>query len=172
MDLHPYIRDVPDFPKPGIVFKDITPLLNSPEAFRAAIDLFINRHRENQPKIDRIVGVESRGFLFASAVSYALGVGLVLVRKKGKLPHRSISHTYELEYGSDTLEIHEDAIEPGENVVIIDDLLATGGTLEASCVLVEKLGGNIAAVGVLIELTFLEGRDRLQNRPFYSFLKY
>lgn len=170
MDLYKYIRDVPDFPRPGITFKDITPLLSDPEAFRTSVDLFVERHRND--KIDRIVGIESRGFIFATAVSYALGLGLALVRKEGKLPHTAIRESYELEYGSGTLEMHADALKPGENVVIIDDLLATGGTLMAACNLVEKLQGNVVVAGTLIELTFLNGRDLLGDRPFYSFLKY
>lgn len=170
MDLYKYIRDVPDFPRPGVTFKDITPLLSHPKAFRASVDLFVEQHRND--KIDRIVGIESRGFIFATAVSYALGLGLALVRKEGKLPHTAIRESYELEYGSGTLEMHADAIKPGENVVVIDDLLATGGTLMAACNLVEKLDGNVAMAGTLIELTFLNGRDLLGDRPFYSFLKY
>ena len=172
MDLYKYIRDIQDFPKPGIVFKDITPLLNDPDAFRASVDLFVEKHRGDGTNASRIVGIESRGFIFAAAVSYALGTGLVLVRKAGKLPHKSISHTYDLEYGTDTLEIHEDAIEAGERVSIIDDLLATGGTLAATCQLVERLGGEVAGVGTLIELKDLKGRDKLGSRPYYSFLQY
>ena len=172
MDLYKDIRDIQAFPKPGIVFKDITPLLNDPDAFRASVDLFVEKHRDDGANASRIVGIESRGFIFATAVSYVLGTGLVLVRKAGKLPHKSISHTYDLEYGTDTLEIHEDAIEKGERVSIIDDLLATGGTLEATCQLVERLGGEVAAVGTLIELKDLKGRDKLGSRPYYSFLQY
>ncbi len=172
MDLRRFVRDIPDFPKPGVVFKDITPLLNHPAAFRAAVDLFIEQHRNDNPRVERVVGIESRGFIFATALSYALGCGLVLVRKAGKLPHKAISQSYELEYGGATLEIHQDAIQPGERVVVIDDLLATGGTLAAACELVERLGGKIVVVGTLIELTFLKGRERLGKRPFYSFLKY
>ena len=172
MDLNKFIRDVPDFPKPGIVFKDITPLLNSPEAFRSAVAMFVEQHRNDNPPVDRVVGIESRGFIFASAVAHSLGAGLVLVRKAGKLPHKTVSHTYTLEYGSGTLEIHEDAIRPGENVIVLDDLLATGGTLAAACELVEGLGGKISAIGTLIELQFLNGRKLLGSRPFYSFLKY
>ncbi len=172
MNLTKYIRDIPDFPKPGIVFKDITPLLNHPKAFKAAVDLFIEQHRNDSPKPHRIVGIESRGLIFATAVSYALGVGLVMARKPGKLPHKTIKEVYELEYGSGSLEIHADAIQPGEHVVIVDDLLATGGTLGATCQLVERLGGKITAIGTLIELTFLKGREKLGGRPYYSFIKY
>ena len=172
MDLRKFIRDVPDFPKPGIVFKDITPLLNDGEAFKAAVDLFVEQHRREAARIDRIVGIESRGFIFAAPLSHALGAALVLVRKPGKLPHVCISQSYDLEYGTDKLDMHADAIEPGDNVVIIDDLLATGGTMEAACKLVERAGGKISRIGTLVELTFLNGRERLGNRPYYSFLKY
>lgn len=172
MDLAKFIRDIPDFPKPGIIFKDITPLLNDPKAFKAAVNMFVEQHRDDVGKIDRIVGIESRGFIFATALSYALGMGLVLARKAGKLPHNTVAQSYDLEYGTATIEIHEDAIQPGERVVIIDDLLATGGTLGATCQLVEKLGGVVSCVGTLVELTFLDGRKRLGKRPFYSFLKY
>lgn len=172
MDMNKFIRDVPDFPKPGIMFKDITPLLASPDAFRAAINAFVEQHRGDNPKVDRVVGIESRGFIFAAAVAYALDAGLVLVRKAGKLPHKTISHTYQLEYGSGTLELHEDAIRPGDNIILLDDVLATGGTIAGACELVERLGGKVAAIGTLIELTFLDGRKKIGDRPYYSFLKY
>lgn len=172
MQITDYIRDIPDFPKPGILFKDITPLLNHPPAFRAAIDMFIERHRVNGTRPDRIVGIESRGLIFATAVALELGCGLVMARKEGKLPHKTIRAIYELEYGNSVLEMHEDAIQPGENVVVIDDLLATGGTVAATCELVERLGGRVMEIGVLIELTFLKGREKLGNRPVYSFVKY
>lgn len=172
MDLSKFIRDIPDFPKPGIVFKDITPLLNDPKAFKAAVDMFVEQHRGDTGKIDRIVGIESRGFIFATALSYALGLGLVLARKAGKLPYNTVAQSYDLEYGTATIEIHEDAIQPGERVVVIDDLLATGGTLAATCQLVEKLGGVVSCIGTLVELKFLDGRKRLGKRPYYSFLKY
>lgn len=172
MDLDKYIRDVPDFPKPGIIFKDITPLLNNADAFKAAADLFAEQHRNDADKIDRVVGIESRGFIFAATLSHALHKPLVLARKPGKLPHDSIKEEYELEYGTNTLEMHKDAIKPGENVVVIDDLLATGGTMAATCALVEKLGGKIFCIGTLIELEFLKGREKLGDHPFYAFLKY
>lgn len=172
MNLTKFIRDVPDFPKPGIIFKDITPLLSDAHAFRTAMDLFVEQHRDDVGKIDRIVGIESRGFIFATALSYALGLGLVLARKQGKLPSKAVAQTYDLEYGTNTIEIHEDAITQGERVVVIDDLLATGGTLAATCQLVEKLGGTVMCIGTLIELTFLKGREKLGKRPYYSFLKY
>lgn len=172
MDLYQFVRDVPDFPRPGVTFKDITPLLNDAGAFRAAVELFVQHESSNKRKVERIVGIESRGFIFAAAVSYALGTPLVLVRKHGKLPHKTISQSYELEYGTDVLEIHEDAILPGERIAIIDDLMATGGTLNAACELVERLGGEVVAASTLLELTFLSGRARLGERPYYSFLKY
>lgn len=172
MDLNKFIRDVPDYPKPGILFKDITPLLGNPDAFRAAVDLFVEQHREDNPKIDKVVGIESRGFIFGAAIAHQMGVGFVPVRKLGKLPYKSISESYALEYGQATLEIHEDAIRPDERVLIVDDLLATGGTLVATCNLVERLKGKVAVIGTLIELTFLGGRKNLGKRPYYSFLKY
>ncbi len=172
MDLNKYIRDIPDYPKPGIMFKDITPLLGHPEAFQSAVDLFVEQHRDDNPKLDKIVGIESRGFIFGAAIAHAMGIGFVPVRKLGKLPYKSIAESYTLEYGEATLEIHEDAIRPDERVLIVDDLLATGGTIVATCKLVERLGGKIAVVGTLVELTFLEGRKALGKRPYYSFLKY
>lgn len=172
MDLNKYIRDIPDYPQPGIMFKDITPLLGSPEAFKAAVNLFVEQHREDNPKLDKIVGIESRGFIFGAAIAHELGIGFVPVRKLGKLPYKSIAESYSLEYGEATLEIHEDAIRPDERVLIVDDLLATGGTLVATCKLVERLGGKVTVIGTLVELTFLEGRKALGKRPYYSFLKY
>jgi len=172
MDLTQYIRDIPDFPKTGIVFKDITPLLGDPEALRASVGMFVEQHRGEDPKIDKVVGIESRGFIFGAAVAHELGTGFVPIRKVGKLPHTAIQESYSLEYGSATLEVHEDAIQPAENVLIIDDLLATGGTLAATCKLVERLGAKVSAIGVLIELEFLEGRKNLEGRSLYSFLKY
>lgn len=172
MDLNKFIRDIPDYPQPGIMFKDITPLLGNPEAFQAAVNLFVEQHREDKPKLDKIVGIESRGFIFGAAIANAMGVGFVPVRKLGKLPYKSIAESYSLEYGEATLEIHEDAIRPDERVLVVDDLLATGGTLVATCKLVERLGGQVSVIGTLIELTFLEGRKALGKRPYYSFLKY
>lgn len=172
MDLNKFIRDIPDYPQPGILFKDITPLLGDPEAFRAAVGLFIEQHREDNPRVDKVVGIESRGFIFGSAIAYEMGVGFVPVRKLGKLPYKSIAESYALEYGEATLEIHEDAILPGERILVVDDLLATGGTVVAACKLIERLGGKVAVIGTLIELTFLNGRKALGKRPYYSFLKY
>lgn len=172
MDLNKYIRDIPDYPQPGIVFKDITPLLGHPEAFKAAVNLFVEQHREDNPRLDKVVGIESRGFIFGAAIAHEMDIGFVPVRKLGKLPYKSIAESYSLEYGEATLEIHEDAIRPDERVLIVDDLLATGGTLVATCNLVERLGGKVSVIGTLIELTFLEGRKVLGKRPYYSFLKY
>ncbi len=168
MDLLTFIRDIPDFPKPGIIFKDITPLLNNPEAFKAAIDQLASRYAGT--RIDKIVGIEARGFIFAGALAYRLGVGMVPVRKKGKLPYKTLSETYELEYGTDTMEIHEDAIKPGDHVLVLDDLIATGGTLAATCRLVEKLGGSIVEVAILIELSFLNGRAKVKEYPYFTLL--
>jgi adenine phosphoribosyltransferase len=168
MDLLTFIRDIPDFPKPGIIFKDITPLLNNPEAFKAAIDQLASRYAGK--RIDKIVGIEARGFIFAGALAYRLGTGMVPVRKKGKLPYKTLSETYELEYGTDTMEIHEDAIKPGDRVLVLDDLIATGGTLAATCRLVEKLGGSIVEVAILIELSFLNGRAKVKEYPYFTLL--
>ena len=169
MDLLTFIRDIPDFPKPGIIFKDITPLLNNPEAFKASIEQLASRYAGT--RIDKIVGIEARGFIFAGALAYRLGTGMVPVRKKGKLPYKTLSETYELEYGTDTMEMHEDAIKPGDHVLVLDDLIATGGTLAATCRLVEKLGGSIVEVAILIELSFLNGRAKVKEYPYFTLLK-
>ena len=168
MDLLTFIRDIPDFPKPGIIFKDITPLLNNPEAFKASIEQLASRYAGK--RIDKIVGIEARGFIFAGALAYRLGTGMVPVRKKGKLPYKTLSETYELEYGTDTMEMHEDAIKPGDHVLVLDDLIATGGTLAATCRLVEKLGGSIVEVAILIELSFLNGRAKVKEYPYFTLL--
>jgi adenine phosphoribosyltransferase len=157
------LRDVPDFPKPGIVFKDIHPVLQRPETFRLALDLMAERAREFSPQ--RIVGIESRGFLFGAPLADRLGVGLSLVRKPGKLPFRTMSESYALEYGTDTIQMHVDAVGAGERVLVVDDLLATGGTARAACNLIERLGGQVAGVLFLIELAFLKGRERLGGVP-------
>lgn len=164
------IRDIPDFPKPGVVFKDITPLLSDGAAFRTALDLLGDRYRNRG--IQAIVGVEARGFIIGAALAYKLGAGHVLIRKAGKLPFRTVRAVYQLEYGTDTLEIHEDAIRPGERILIADDVLATGGTVAAAIDLVEKLGGEIVEIAFLIELTFLKGRARLGTYPVYSVIQY
>ena len=159
MDLKAYIRDIPDFPKPGILFKDITPLLADPEAFAFALQEMEKIVRPLEP--DRILAIESRGFIFGGALAARMGVGFIPVRKPGKLPFTTIRETYDLEYGKDSLEIHHDAIRPGQKVVVVDDLLATGGTALATVRLAEKLGAKVAGLVFLIELEFLHGRDRL-----------
>ena len=164
------VRDVPDFPKRGIVFKDITPILIDPTLFRASIDLFLDRCR--QRKIDKIVGIDARGFLFGSAVAYELGVGFVPIRKRGKLPFQTETARYSLEYGEAEMEMHVDAISAGEQIVLVDDLLATGGTSAAAAVLVRKAGGKLLEAQFLIELEFLRGRMQLEPTPVTSFLKY
>lgn len=164
------IRDIPDFPKEGILFKDITPLLAEPALFKLAVDTLAERHRES--RIDRVCVVESRGFLFGSAVAYQLGAGLVPIRKKGKLPHETLEAAYDLEYGTATLQVHVDAFDPGTRVLLIDDLLATGGTAEASARLIEQLGGKIIEIQFLIELAFLNGREKLTKYPVFAPIVY
>jgi adenine phosphoribosyltransferase len=161
MDLAPLIRDVPDFPKPGIVFKDITPLLTDGPALATAIERMAAPYRDHQ--VDLVAGTESRGFIFGAAVAVALGVGFALIRKAGKLPYTTAAIEYDLEYGSDRLEMHTDAVAKGQRVLMVDDLLATGGTMKASCDLVRQQGGLIAGIAVLIELTFLNGRQLLTD---------
>lgn len=163
------IRDVKDFPKTGIIFKDITPILHSGKLFSEVIDIFFSNCSSNRP--DYIVAIESRGFIFGSALAYKLGCGIVPVRKKGKLPYKTIGQTYELEYGSATIEIHEDALKKGDKVLLIDDLLATGGTAAAAVALVEKLGASIIGINFLIELCFLNGRANISQYPVYSLIK-
>jgi adenine phosphoribosyltransferase len=170
MTLNQYIRDVQDFPKEGVVFKDITPLLANPKAVRECMALLLINLRER--KIDKVVGVESRGFFFGTLLAYELNAGFVPVRKPKKLPFETISASYELEYGTDTLEVHTDAIKPGDRVLIHDDVLATGGTAAAVCELVEKLGGEIVQCNFLMELSFLNGRQKLGDREVYSPLVY
>lgn len=164
------IRDIHDFPKQGIIFKDITPLLADAQATKQVLNLFI-KHLEGK-KIDKVVGMESRGFFFGTLLAQHLGAGFVPVRKPGKLPFETLAQTYDLEYGQDKLEIHSDAIKKSENVLIHDDVLATGGTAEAAVKLVEALGGNIVQLNFLIELTFLNGVQKLGNHEVYSVLKY
>ncbi|MCX6997325.1 MAG: adenine phosphoribosyltransferase [Kiritimatiellaeota bacterium] len=165
-DLRNAIRDVPDFPKPGILFKDITPVLADPRLLRAAVDLLASRHAGS--RIAKVAVVESRGFTFGAGVALQLNAGLALVRKPGKLPHHTIQASYDLEYGSATLHLHTDAIQPGERVLIVDDLLATGGTAAATAGLIEKLGGRIVEIEFLIELAFLHGRDKLKGYPIFA----
>src|SRR6266581_2010934 len=164
------VRDVLDFPKKGIVFKDITPILSDSVLFRVSIDLFLERCRGR--KIDKIVGIDARGFVFGSAVAYELGVGFVPIRKRGKLPYRTEVAKYSLEYGGAEVEMHVDAMRAGERVVLVDDLLATGGTSAAAAVLIRKAGGNLVEAQFLIELEFLHGRKQLEPTPVTSFLKY
>ena len=164
------VRDVADFPKKGIVFKDITPILSDPALFRASIDLFLERCRGK--KIDKIVGIDARGFLFGSTVAYELGIGFVPIRKRGKLPYKTEIAKYSLEYGDAEMEMHVDAMESGERVVLVDDLLATGGTSVAAAALIEKVGGKLLEAQFLIELDFLHGRERWKPTPVTAFLKY
>ena len=164
------IRDIPDFPKKGIIFKDITTLLKDGNKFQGAIDCLVERYKGK--KIDKVVSIEARGFIFGSAIAYKLGAGLVPVRKKGKLPHETHRVEYELEYGTDSLEIHKDAISPGDKVLLIDDLLATGGTMSAVSGLIERMGGKIVEVAFLIELTFLKGRERLKGQQVFSLIEF
>jgi adenine phosphoribosyltransferase len=164
------VRDVPDFPKKGIIFKDITPVLSDSGLFRASIDLFLERCRGRE--IDKIVGIDARGFVFGSAVAYELGVGFVPIRKRGKLPYRTEIAKYSLEYGEAEIEMHIDAVTAGERVVLVDDLLATGGTSAAATALIQRAGGNLIEAQFLIELEFLDGRKRLNPTPVTSFLKY
>lgn len=169
-DLKRAIRDIPDFPKKGIIFKDITPLLKNPALFKKAVDRLYERFKDN--KIDIVLSIESRGFILGAAIAHKLGAGFVPVRKKGKLPYLTHSVTYELEYGKDTLEVHRDAIGKGDRVLIIDDLLATGGTLAAVIDLIKKMKGEIAGVGFLIELTFLKGREKNKDCDIFSLIKF
>ena len=170
MDLASTIRDVPDFPKKGIIFKDITTLLINPDALRTAIHELLLYCKEK--KIDIVVGIESRGFIFGSLLAYNLGCGFVPVRKPGKLPAETISESYTLEYGTNTLDIHLDAIQKGQQVLIVDDLLATGGTAAASCRLVEQLGGEVVGLAFVVELSFLKGIDVLSNYDVFSVIKF
>jgi adenine phosphoribosyltransferase len=164
------IRDVADFPKQGIIFKDITPILKDGGLFRESVDLFLDQCRPK--KIDKIVGIDARGFLFGSAVAYELGIGFVPLRKKGRLPYKTESAKYSLEYGEAEMELHIDAITRGEQIVLIDDLLATGGTSASAATLIRKVGGELVAAIFLIELEFLHGRQKLVPTPVISFLKY
>jgi len=169
-DLKNHIRDIPDFPKEGIIFKDITTLLQDGPAFKKSVDLLATKFKKEN--IELVVGVEARGFIFGAALAYKLGIGFIPVRKKGKLPAKTKSVTYELEYGKDVLEIHEDAIHPKARVLIVDDLLATGGTIKAVTDLVKAEKGVIAGVAFLVELKFLKGKNKLKDLPVYSVIKY
>jgi adenine phosphoribosyltransferase len=169
-DLKRFIRNIPDFPKKGIIFRDITTLLLNGNAFHASINLFIEELKDKH--FDKLAAIESRGFILGGALANILQKGLVLVRKQGKLPSETVKEEYELEYGTDAVEIHRDAIREGEKVVIIDDLLATGGTALSTCRLIEKLGGEIVSVVFLIELSFLSGREKLKGYPVHSLVEY
>ena len=170
MDLKQFVAIVPDYPKPGIKFKDITPLMNDGEAYKYATDQIVAYAQDKE--IDIIVGPEARGFIIGCPVAYSLGVGFAPVRKEGKLPRETVKVSYGLEYGQDTLTIHKDAIKPGQRVLITDDLLATGGTIEATIQLVEQLGGVVAGIAFLIELSYLEGRKKLEGYDILTLLNY
>jgi len=172
MDLEKIIRDVPDFPKPGIVFKDITTLLQDGDAFRLALNRMMKKYLDANAGIDKVMGIEARGFILGAVLAYKLGCGFVPARKPGKLPYRSVREEYTLEYGSNSLEVHEDGIRPGEKVLVVDDLLATGGTALAAARLVEKLGGEVAGIEFLVELSFLHGRDKLSPYKVSSLITY
>jgi adenine phosphoribosyltransferase len=169
-DLRAKIREIPDFPKPGILFYDITTLLKDPDAFHESIDLMLEPYKDE--RVDIVVGMESRGFIFSAPMAYQLKAGLVPVRKLGKLPAETITVEYALEYGSNTLEIHRDAIEAGQRVLIVDDLLATGGTVRGTIELVERLKGQVVGLAFLVELDFLKGRERLEGRRVTSVVSY
>ncbi|HEY2540511.1 MAG TPA: adenine phosphoribosyltransferase [Stellaceae bacterium] len=169
MDLKEHIRSIPDFPKPGILFYDISTLLAHPHAWRATVTQLADALRPHQP--DLLVGIESRGFLVAAPVAYALGCGFAMIRKQGKLPGKTVRFTYDLEYGSDTIEMQQDAIAPGQRVGVLDDLLATGGTMQAAIDLVRSQGGIVAAAACIIELSFLQGRNRI-DVPLATMVAY
>jgi len=170
MDLKKFIRDIPDFPKPGIIFKDITPLLKNSEAFLNAIEQLSAHFRDS--RIISIAGVESRGFIIGAAMAFKLNCGFIPLRKPGKLPYKTIRQEYSLEYGRDAIEIHQDAIKPGERVLLVDDLLATGGTARASADLIRKIGGELVGIGFMVELAFLKGREKLANEKVFSLLTF
>lgn len=168
MDIQTIIRNIPDFPKAGILFRDISPLLKDPKAYRFVIDQFYQRYTSNTEHIDMIIGIESRGFLFASTLAYKLGLPLAMIRKRGKLPPPTHTHEYTLEYGNDVIELPTDSIKAGNRILLVDDLLATGGTALASCHLIEKMGGQIVEIATVIELGDLNAREKLKNYKVYS----
>jgi adenine phosphoribosyltransferase len=170
MDLADSIRNIPDFPKPGIIFRDITTLIGDPNSFNETIEILYDRYKNIN--IDIVAAIESRGFIFGGALANKLGVGFVPIRKKNKLPWNTISETYELEYGTDTLEMHTDAIKPGENVLLLDDLIATGGSLKAAAKMIEKLDGIIVDIAVIIELADLNGRKKIEPYNLYSIMEF
>lgn len=169
-ELKAFIREIPDFPKQGIVFYDITTLLQNPLGLRRAVDQFVWLFASQE--VDKVVGIESRGFLFGPVLAYNLNAGFIPVRKPGKLPWETVEQSYELEYGYDSIEMHQDAIKPGERVLIVDDLIATGGTAQAATQLVESLGGEVSGLGFLLELSFLEGRKKLDGYHVESLMEY
>ncbi|MDB5349427.1 MAG: apt [Planctomycetota bacterium] len=170
IDLREHIRDIPDFPKPGIMFKDITPLLGHPEAFRASIDRLAQAFSDQ--KLDAIAAAEARGFIFGAPLALALNVGFIPIRKPGKLPYATIAMEYQLEYGHDRLEVHSDALKPGNRVLLLDDVLATGGTMRACCDLIQQTGAEVAACAFILELDFLKGRERLEPYEVFSLIRY
>lgn len=169
MDFKQHIREIPDFPKPGILFYDISTLLAHPQAWRDMVEQLAAAIRPYRPEL--LIGIESRGFLVAAPLAYALGSGFAMVRKRGKLPGKTVRYSYDLEYGTDTIEVQEDAISPGQRVIVLDDLIATGGTMQAAIGLVQQQGGTVAAAACIIELAFLQGRSRL-NVPLTSMIRY
>lgn len=170
MDLKKFIRDIPDFPQKGVMFRDITTLIKEPAAFKYVIDSIVNRYRN--AKIDKVVSIEARGYIFGGAIAYNLNCGIVPVRKLGKLPAETVKMEYDLEYGKSIIEIHKDAIEKGENVLLFDDVLATGGTMLAACKLVETLGAKVIACTFVANLTYLSGSQKLKNYEIYSLIEY
>ncbi|HKL13740.1 MAG TPA: adenine phosphoribosyltransferase [Halanaerobiales bacterium] len=170
MNFNDYIRNIPDFPKEGILFKDITPLLKDKKAFKAAIDQMAKEYEDVD--IDYVVGIEARGFIIGTPMAYALNKGFIPVRKPGKLPYDKLTASYDLEYGSNELEIHSDAIEEGDNILLVDDLLATGGTTKASVDLIEELGGNIVSIAFLLELIDLNGREKIEEYDIFTLLQH
>jgi len=170
MDLKKYIRDIPDFPQKGVMFRDITPILKEPEPFKYVIDAMVDKYKNEN--IDKIVSVEARGYIFGGVLSYNLNCGFVPVRKPGKLPAETVSMEYTLEYGKNIIEIHKDAITSGERILVFDDLLATGGTVLATCKLVEKLGGKVIGCAFVIDLTYLHGTEKLKDYNVFSLIEY
>lgn len=170
LNLKKFIREIPNFPQKGVNFKDITPLLQNKKAFRTAINLMARPYKNK--KIDVIVGIDARGFILAAALAYKLGAGLAIIRKKGKLPWKTISRDYKLEYATNTIEMHKDAIKPGQKVLLVDDVLATGGTMSATCEIVRELGGEIAGISFLIILDFLKGEEKLKGYKVHTLLRY
>ena len=170
MDLKETIRSIPDWPIKGVIFRDLTTLMQNPQAFKESCDILYDRYKDMS--IDKIVGIDARGFVFGAVLAYKLGIGFVPVRKKGKLPWKTIQETYSLEYGEDTLEIHEDAVEKGEKIIIVDDLIATGGTVGATVKLVKKLGADIIECAFIVELPELKGRDQIQDCKVFSITEF